>query len=111
MSVSIERRAVASEHVLTDDLATTSVIDFQDAAAGYIGLPASYGGVSAAVYHCDTEDGTYLAVRDRNGSDVSVSLPASRWVQLPAGEMFPGMFFKLVLNTDDSKPVKIVFKG
>ncbi len=37
---------------------------------------------TVTVYACDTEDGTYVPVKDDAGSDLTISLVSSHWVRL-----------------------------
>jgi hypothetical protein len=98
-----------SQHVLTDSISTTSVINYMDGRGGILKIPAGYGGGTADVYVCEVEDGAYAQLRDQFGNNVVIDMSAGA-VTLPHAELFAAGFIKLVLATDDSDPVILMQK-
>ncbi|TXH44317.1 MAG: hypothetical protein E6Q97_32800 [Desulfurellales bacterium] len=105
------RSDTISSQALTNSLGTTPVIPFAGMAGGVVLIPASYVSTSIDVYCCDASDGTFLRLYKSDGTAVSLTVAASRAVELPSA-CFGSRLLKFVTSGNDSaRPVTFMLKG
>lgn len=96
--------------VLTNVLATTEAFDFRECASGQLLIPAGYAANTLTVYVSDVEAGTYLALTQSDGTAVTVTVTASKAIELPV-HCFGAHWLKFVQSSDDAAPIKIITKS
>jgi len=78
--------------------ATSGAIDMRHWVMGMVLVPSAWTAANIGFQVCDTEDGTFVAVKDDTGTPVqisSVTTDASFWYQFPSPDLFAGYFVKL----------------
>lgn len=96
--------------VLTNNLSTTEAIDFTRDASGILLIPAGYASNTLTVYVSDALEGTYLALTQSDGTAVTITVTASKAVEIPV-YAFAGHYLKFVQSSNDAAPIKIITKG
>ena len=76
-------------------------------------MPAAFTGTTITFTACDTKDGTFVAVYDSDGNQVSLAVAASRAVGLSGAEadaLAPFSYIKLVSGSSEgaAREVKVV---
>ena len=79
----------------------SSAVELRQFAGGGYSLPSSYDGTAITFKVCDDESGTYQALYDQYGNQVSVVTAASRSFALPS-ELFGWPWFKFVAGTSQT---------
>jgi hypothetical protein len=77
---------------------TSSAAEIWDASFGMLYIPAEFNGTTITFTVCDTIDGTYLGVKEENGSDTSLTVAASTAVAIPS-EVFAAPYLKIVCGS------------
>lgn len=98
---------------LTNALASTEAIPFGRFAGGSFEIPAGYNSTSLTVYGASSS-GTdpYLPLYDESGNAITITIAASRVVNLPT-QVYGCAHLKFVTNNalDNSTAVNLIRKG
>ena len=93
---------------------TSDVIDLGGATlCGFI-MPAAITGTSINLEMSDDDTGTFVAVQDGEGSDLSLPVSASKFVPLTNFALIAGLrFIKLVSNSSEAaeRTIKLVTRA
>jgi hypothetical protein len=96
----MQRDYCYEESVMIDTVvADATAIDLRNYAGGSVSIPSGSSVTTITVYGCHTVDGTYLAAYDNADAAVTLTVAASRCVQLPDA-VFGYPFIKLVGDAD-----------
>lgn len=96
--------------ILTNNLNTTQALDFRRDAGGILLIPAGYTANTLTVYISDAETGSYYTLTESDGTAVTITVTASKAVELPV-HLFAGHWIKLVQSANDADPIKIITKA
>lgn len=75
---------------ISDDAALGSAIQVEGFDKGYIEMPAAWDAADIGFKVCDTEDGTYVILRDATGTVVDIEEPAVEHAHVIPSEVFEG---------------------
>lgn len=84
---------------------TSSVIELGDYVVQGLITPAALTSTAITFTACGTKDGTFMAVYDSDGTQVSLSAAASRAIGLSSAEadaMAPWQFIKVVMGSAEA---------
>ena len=96
---------------LTASAATTPAINFEDSRGALLQTPSGLNSnTTATVYASSTEDGTYTIVEDATGSDVVISLTASRAHEVPSA-VFAAKWIKFVTDSGALNSCELTLKS
>jgi hypothetical protein len=105
----IDRRYIVHESVHVDTVpADADEIDMSRLAGGSVSVPVGSALTSLTIYGATGVGGTYAALYDQDGNAVSLTVAASRHVELPS-EVYACGSIKLVGDADGT--VDLVLKG
>lgn len=88
---------VNSSLAMNTTVASGDTLDIRGFAGASILIPT--GVTSLAYYACDTATGTFLPLYDANGTQVTQTVVADRWYDMPAA-IFACGFIRIVPNTN-----------
>jgi hypothetical protein len=83
------------------NIATATAINFKDFVGGSVEVPAGSSLTTITYWACMTEDGTYLALYDKNNNPVTQTVAAERIYALK-DEVFNCAFIKMTGNAAEA---------
>lgn len=96
---------------LTASAATTPAINFEDSRGVILQTPSDLNNnTTATVYASATEDGTYTIIEDATGSDVAVTLTASRAHEVSSA-VFAAKWIKFVTDSGALNSCVVMLKS
>lgn len=104
MAIKLLRRANEAQSLTVDisvdaDLTDVGVCD--GFSFGMLWVPSNFDGTQIIFHVCDTFDGTYVALIDDSGADITYTVAASKAIALPP-ELFGVAYFKIETVTDQT---------
>jgi hypothetical protein len=91
-------------------VASSTAISLRAFSGAMVETPAGESGQDYDVYVSKTETGTYLPLYDSTGTQVSITVAASRWQELPAA-IFAAPYMKLQADTTTRSGLNLYKKG
>lgn len=104
MGLKLLRRANAAQSLTVDvavDVDLSSYGTCDGYSFGMLWIPSNFDGTQIKFHVCDTYGGTYVALIDDTGADITYTVAASKAIALPP-ELFGAAYFKIETVTDQA---------
>jgi len=112
-SEQLAERLIVKEAVIASSGTTSGIVDCEGYSVVAIRWPAAFTGATATVQNAHDRDGTYLTVDDGAGTDLSLTVTASRQSKISADTTIGWQFIKLVSASSEGeeRTIEVVLKA